>query len=485
MRETWIIPSYRYNKDTKLGKLLHQFLNDNDGDRIGFVQTLGTSQDQVDRWLRSEFTVGLTSRFKAPFEALTGIELERLYVLDAKHQILAWLPKLDALRRTNPGLARLLILNPELARKIDFDALTTRNEIIEALGQLAKKAGWPLVALQIGVEDRQVSKWTPNGSHRPSGEYLARAVTGLTMGLIATDPDDTRFQVTAQALLGRNFAELLGVSSLAQAANLIFEGRRDEPISVLSNRTGLDEWVVRSLLEYRPTGKRQYPTMIGVIRTILSRRYAERLTEFDSLTHAFLKNVDAGEITIEPLKLERHAASPASEQDSSTKQVTTPPRVHPALVQAQPPSVARSVPAQVSVHEALVRSVAAILLASRASIDGQLIGLQVQFPWLTLDATLPALAPPPRDMIEELLVHGTAPLSPNQVELVVGRFVEMVQLARMVCQIPEDQRSTLLGRLDKPLVQLQQILEAAGTAEPEQYLEMLKHSRYGGELLKG
>lgn len=478
---TWNIPPYRYDKDTTLGNLLGEFLASNAQDKANLVCALGTSGEQVDRWLASEFTVGLTSRYKTLFEGTTGIDLERLYVLEAKRSLLRRLEDLPALKQEKPGFWRLLTLDPELKRKIDLEAAPlTRNEVIESIQRLAKQAGAPLIGLQMGIDARVIDKWDTQGSWRPSDEMLERALAGLCMGLIAEDPDDTRFRVAAQALLGSGYEKIIGMVDLEAAARALFAGHETEPLSILQNRTGLDKSVIRGLLNYQPLGRRPMATMIAILRALLMRSHKDRLAEFDTLAATFVQNMKDGEITIEPM---RFNTSP----DSTTPAIT-PPLAPPRIAREDSTPTAQVAPQETPAEEDpvqdRVRCLGATLVATKYTLDAQLAAFRIQFPGIVSEDGRAAAPMGHSDGIQVLLGRGSEPLTRDETQRTVDFFFRALELAKMVCRLPEIQRSQLLHHLDPFLVGLQQTLEAAGTKEPEQYLQMLHAAREAGGLVR-
>lgn len=466
MQRQWRVPSYSYNRETTLKGLLTLFLTYNDNDQQGLAETIGTSVEQIARWLNNEFTVGLTTKNKGAFERITGIDLERLYVVEAKRSILDKLSRVKALRRSNLSLARLLERDPALADKIDFDRFVRREEVILELQRKGRECGNPLLALQLGVDARQLPKWAP--SYMPSGELLERCIIGVSIDLYVSDPDDTRFKVAADAILGPNFRDWIDAADFTEALTRLFEKwERDESVIVIRNYTGLNESVIRSLRDYKKTGKTTLKTILNVIRVLLERKDKTRLEEFDQRATQFEKDVEQGVITIEPMAREvtvppepPRAADPppGPAKAAAPEPVSTP---VPAMPAEQPTGLS-------SLIEAQALLLAATLLSTRATIDGQLQGLQLHFP----------------DLLRSLSSSGSRSIPPlkrssDPIEETLELLERLIALSEQTCSLPEAERVAALRRFDPLLVKLKQTFDAAGVAEPADYLRMVRGMRPG------
>lgn len=289
--KAWCQPKYQYMHTTTLLSCVRAFLDANGWRKEEIASDIGCGIDQIERWLANEFTVGLTTRYKRRFEGVTGIDLERLYVIRAKNQILEMLGDTKRVRTESPLLANLLERDEQLSDKIDFSALETRNEIIRALRDAARACGFALVAIQIGVDERQVSKWEEDGGCRPSDEYLVRAIIGLSSGFAEGDPDNVRFMLLAESILGLK-PKSVGLNSFEQALDVLFEGMRDDAQSVIANRTGIHRNVVHCLLDYKPTGKLTAATMVLVLRAIIKKKYPEKIEIFDAASKEALRSFE-------------------------------------------------------------------------------------------------------------------------------------------------------------------------------------------------
>lgn len=455
MNKTWTIPTYTYDQSTMLGGLVETFLRANGNDKAGLARTLGVSTGLVDRWLGSELTESLASRYKRTFETVTGIDLERLYVIIAKREILKKIEDIEKVRKGDSAFARLLTRDPHLARKIDFATLTTRNEIIETVQAAGKICGFPLVALQIGVDTRQLSKWQQDGGWRPSGEHLERTIIGLVSGLICSDPNDTRFQVAAEAILGGDFKLILGVATLPEAIEVLIGKQRDDPATVIANRTGLTPSIVETLKSGKPTGNIPVATITLLMRSLFKRKHKEHLSAFDRAAEQFKEDYNKGRIELEPLRLQAQVTAPAEEAREPL------PAAKPAREESHP-----ELPKfEIGFGPAQVRALAAALVLARSTADAQLQALALQFPGLL---TLTPASEPQR---------ASASQDQLEIEQVVASFTRMIDLVTRICSLSEDRRGMILHELDPLLVRLQETLQAAGVKEPQEYLRMLANSQ--------
>lgn len=474
MSTHWTIPEYAYDQFTTLSGLLRSFLQASSADTHALAIALGISKEPVDRWLQDEFTEGLVSRYKQPFETLTGIDLERLFVIHAKREILRKLENLSEVRVKDPSYARLLTRDPELSSKIDFSTLTTRDEVIEALRPLARETGYPLIALQLGIDDKSMSSWVPHvHGRRPSGENLERCLIGLTTGLICSHKDDTRFRLVADAILGKDYAQVLCVTTLEEAVESIIGPHRSDPETVIANRTGLTPSIVGTLRRGQFNGSIPMTTMIQLVRTLFKRSHKDHLGQFDLTAQRFLETQKQRHVAIEPVNLAKRV-EPASEAETAVEEPRVP---------AKPPPITKPA-ADSSFGLQQVRALAAMLTLVHSNAEAELRALAIQFPDLVPSSTdeqrhqVPAIRP-----LESLL--SASHLSRAQIDLVVRIFEETVALAIKICSLAEDQREAILGALDPFLAQMQGAIEAAGTKEPEEYLEILRGSRTAAALLSG
>jgi hypothetical protein len=327
----------------------------------------------------------------------------------------------------------------------------------------------------------------------PSGDYLERCIIALVDRPYVSDPDDTRFRVTISALLGRDYASIIGAESFTDTITALFAPIRSDPITVIRNRTGLGETVVRGLLNYRPTGKIPFSTMVLIVRAFLRRRHKNagldergprtiaELKRFDDLAVKFTQQVKAGAITIEPMQLQELQAQ-AEELIPEREPPPPPPKTDKPQMQKQEGQDPHA-----------IRAAAAALLAARTALDGQLQALVLQFPDVLGTVVVPQpsvqtpteqVTPsgPTADRLKELVLTQ-GPMTGLEVTLTSTFFRQMILLSERICDLSEEQRLTLLRELDPLLVRLSRLIQATGLKEPAAYLRMLEESGSAGALL--
>ncbi len=498
----WVIATYTYDQTTTLGTLLQTFLEANRHSKNDFAQELGCKVELVDRWLLGELTPGLNSRFRESFEKLTGIDVERLYVIEAKRNILRMLKEIEDVRKKDAALARLLELNPKLADEIEFESPTTRSDVIVAIRQMASVCGFPVIGLQIGLDDRLMSAWKPNSDRRPYGETLERTIIALASPLHIGHCDSARFMVAGEAILGNMFAQM-GITSLETGLDVVFENIRDRATSVIANKTGLGKSVITGLLQFKPSGKIPLKTILSLLRVLFERREKKRLSTgvsveqfkktldarleaFDVRAKQFEEENNLRVLSVPPIPDTMEVASTVEKKISPKSPQTAPapkPRV-PATEVAEPTpattparlAVPADSPSPSSSMDAQIRALAGALLTQAQSARTQLEVLRMQFPKILGNVSQA------RDV--EVVPPNSQPKL-DDTDRFVNQFHEILLTARAVFKLPPAQRTAVLRRLDPLLVELQTTIEACGMEEPLEFINLQLSGRAAGQLLRG
>lgn len=459
MDKGWAIPDYRYDRATTLSTLFAMFLAHNGNDLAGFGRDVGVSEDVLIRWKNGVLTPGLKTKLKRRFEELTHISLERLYVIMAWRDVMSALDRVEELTHENPSYARLLLRDPGQLRAslvggvgARFQDGIERAEVVQAIREATRETGVPQIALQIGVDDRYVAKWMKEGLWLPSDEMLARCLVGVALGFYSGHPDTVRFQVAADALLGVRFEEVIGCRTFPEAVARLLDPWRDRAPTIIANKTGLGGHAVENLLTYEPRrGNIPYDTIVKVLRGVFVQKHPDRAEEFGALSAQFVQQARHGALTLLPMQLGERVQVPSA----------NPPLPSPSSPPA-PPAPSAPTPMPVKQDEGAVLSAAAALLAARGALDAQLEALRLQHP----------------DMLAHLpRTGGSQPQPKPAARSIETQLTELIDQIEQICGLPEDERATLLSRLDPHLVALQQIIEAAGTKQPVQYLKMVRSGR--------
>jgi len=87
MSQDFVKPGYVYGEGSTLKSLLGQFLKANPGRREAVAEALGVKPDTFGQWVDGVWTEGLRTRYFHAFSQLTGIDLDRLMVVEAKRRI--------------------------------------------------------------------------------------------------------------------------------------------------------------------------------------------------------------------------------------------------------------------------------------------------------------------------------------------------------------------------------------------------------------
>ncbi|PJA45203.1 hypothetical protein CO174_04535 [Candidatus Uhrbacteria bacterium CG_4_9_14_3_um_filter_50_9] len=466
-------PAYVYHPEpinTQLGRLLRVYMDKNRSIQT-LSEELGCTPELVKGWMVSGPDVSLMTRYLTAFESETGISLDRLMVIQAKLSVLEQLKDIEGLRQSNPPLAWLLSRNPELASRIDFDRYCTRSEIVEHVHVVASGIGAPLVAKQIHVNERYVPKWWAEEKDKtrslPSAEILERIIIVLFTGFIREDPrhtgqDNARFRITAEWTLGVKPEEGLGVSTFSEALDKLFEGMRDDHHSVLENRLGIKANTVGRLLKYEPGDRMTFATIAQVIRAILSRTHPNKLDDFDQAFEEFTSKEGNGQVhhpvLLEPSRVRRpppvEAPPQAPQRDLVPEESAEQPQPTPPVATQEP-----ELPELIELE--LIRTLATLdfLLKHHPSIRPR-----------ALDAL--GLEGERREPVETPhLLAGEGPFSTHDKRLFEESLKTLPQYMLRFTQQSPEVRKDLMGAVDRTLVAVSELLQAAEDMEPMNWLD--------------
>lgn len=487
MSHSWTIPaSYTYDADTTIGTLLRVFMSAN---KAATPETLGAAlgvrASIIERWMRGEPSVGLTSRYKAKFEEITGIDLDRLIVVMAKQEILRLLGNIQQVREENPSLAWLLQKDPALTKKINFGELPTREEMLLEIQEVVEGIEGGLVSLQMGLDNSTVNSWGKKQGHLPSGEALVRAIILLTIGFVRpsrgeqTGRDEIRYRVVAERVLGADPSTVIRAGTLKEALDQIFNNLDKYAISVIANKTGLTEPTAKRLLDWQPDGDRTSTGVIlQVVRRLLQIHHPDKLEAFDlaakeiqdktsnqRVEHpVFWHGLDEQECGVTSASV-RPVAPAEPEQalalDSLRSQEPPGRQGKPLATEIEP----QEVPDMVSIS--FVAALATLTEALRLYPQ-----LKARLPGeLGTDSTPKTI--PSKDLICDALRHSRHRHTQELERAVIERVLELREIMDMVCKWSPEVRSRVLQKVDEPLLAVADLFDAAGLADPQEFIRRM------------
>ena len=508
MKTTWNRPVYTYTKDTTLGQLVTQFLEANDNDKEGFALYLVCYTPQIDRWINNEFTVGIKSKLRSKFESATGIELDRLFVISAKHNILRDMEHLHKLKEIDPTYAALLERFRVSGKQMRFDELETYDEILQGIKRMCDICGVPLVAIQYELPSGQLAKWirdeTSNAKRqdKPTPDDEARNVERCILAHYVDahvyDGDTTRLMVIADALFGPNFLKGYKITSFQELLDaLVDEDQRSYPDTILGKELNLTTNAIRKLRNYEPTGMTTFETTVSYLRVFLIKRgYEHVVAEFDARSEELKQNFKEGRIRITPLELGAAREHPVVEKPARLNEpevFVESPATTVSAVSESPSPVSQVQDVQIE-HQ--VRAFAASMIAQRAMIDGTLAALAVQFPDVCFYVQVPSpvqkehtdrasSTPPTSSAATRLATSKNVRWSDEQLRQAQTEVKNFLSLIKRICQLEDDQRDHILKSLDPTLTAIHLAIKAASDMHPQAFLAMIQADEEAMRLLRG
>jgi len=513
MPRQWRVPTYEYRHQdlqNQFRRLLKVFLEANGDDVIGFAGAIaGMAAGHVRSMLRKGIDSTRLSMFGDRIQEFTGIDLNRMMVIDAKLSILDDLKNLRALRKDDPELAFLLELNPNLERLIDFATLTTREEVVLEIQLIADVIGSPLTAQQLMLTGSVIVKWWDAMANTlPTGDNLKRAILLLTAGPITVNldtpsRDDARFRIVCRQVLGMDSQEALGVRDFAEALATIGLGDESVRLSIASNRTGLSEGQIKGFRAWDHTtasGKIPASSMGKIIRILLLRQHPDKGVAFDKALAHFLVKKSRGwsgspvfwpgeskrqlmAESIEPARAQQEAPAAEVEADEPADHADPPDLGTPVLSTSE----------QIQFEQAIVAL--RILLGAYPALRKM---LPIE---LTREVTVEVPAPTPEQPPGNGAGHTeeqaqTGPqwfielcertTRPDAAELAqIGVIIRSLpRLVQKLLPLPKDQRRRFLKGVDGPMLEVAEMLQALDATEPQKFLGFLD-SRLAERLPSG
>lgn len=287
------LDGFVYDRETTLGSALRAWMRANnatDHEAAAHLQHHGVKGaiQNIDRWLRDDPAGELDTLWKKPFEKITGIDIDRLLVVEAKRQAVAG--------------------DPSLARLIRFDLLQTRRELVDAAvahADCCYGGNYRCLAHQLGVmtdptQDSTISHWKM-GHHLPSGDDLVKLVVGWSRGLIpASCVEDCLLEIACRGMFGHTTAKLFpgarGFKDLlaAQFARLKDSRRAEDKKRVFD----LTPDSVDRMRRWQPNAsKLPMSSVLSIMRVAIKFDHPELLPRFDELRETFARTWTTEEAT--------------------------------------------------------------------------------------------------------------------------------------------------------------------------------------------
>lgn len=275
MGQDFITPVYGYDEGTTLKLLLDQFLKANPGRREATAKALGVKPDTFGQWVDGIWTEGLRTRYFHAFSQLTGINLDRLMVIEAKRRI--W------------------NRDPSTRAFVTYERFQTRADLIEEIKRIKALPiydGARMIAWQINVSDRSVHNWS-NDRELPANDNLEACIEGLSRGLIESGTrNDLALRVAVRRVCGQEAERCLGLSTFQELVNAVFTpSLRARGDTIASQQTGINRGTTVDLLRWKPTDDTTFPygTLFNLVRIHVRERWDGPTHErFERILSTFL-----------------------------------------------------------------------------------------------------------------------------------------------------------------------------------------------------
>ena len=504
---TWSVPEYEYRRELlseQFHRLFKQFLDANRGDPSPKTAFKRLSTSAVEAFAREPTDPLPFAKYFPDIEEVTGIDIDRLMVIDAKLKLIEMWKERFLLRRRNESLAFLLDQCADLPEKVDFDQYPTRDEIVLEIQLLSDEIGSPMVAQQMFVNQGTVTKWWASSKPgRPAGETLIKCIALLTAGPVRfhggiKSRDDVRFRLVVRNLLGCDPHEVLGVRNLPEAIAALDLGDIGDMLSVVENRTGLGTTTIKNLRKWNAensSGKMPAQSMLKIIRLLLERAHPDKLKDFDAAGMLFLdaKNLGWGGTPLFWPKVVQQTKEPAPEPEPEPAPAQEPEESAPA---PEPePAMGRNTPSSL---ELLEFKRAVVTLEHLTELFPELLDQlpEALKPKVAVDQE-PEPEPEPAAAAPEPPTNGVTPevdlekLGPkwfialvesdrrptagelSQISAILRAYPKLI--GRLL-GLPVEQRRRFFRGVDGSMLATAERLQAVDATEPERFLNFLDHT---------
>lgn len=296
-------PSYDYTASTTLGDLLRAWMKQtgrNAGEALKAIEKHGIRAGNFDAWLDGTITHELATIFLKPFTNLTGIDLDRLLLQEAKD--------------------RVLKAHPEYAPKLA--PFVHREDAVDELKRIADlyDGSHRLMAVQRDVSSKSMGQWFRR-RHLPGGETLDQALVAIGEGFLEdgiTCREDAILGVFTRRAFDREPSKLVeGMDGFKDLIRLLYRPYKDGPGSAEAEKgTGLEKSMGGRLSHWKPRDNRLPPeSVLQVLRSLIKRDQPAQLAKFEREKKIFLlelgTDADTDAEKPEPAKVSKPIPPPA------------------------------------------------------------------------------------------------------------------------------------------------------------------------------
>lgn len=271
-----------YTAETNLGELLRVWMTDGGTTKDGakeYLESAGIRVGNFDSWLAGQITNELATIFLKPFSDATGIDLDRLLMIEAKRRVLA----------THPAYAETL------AR------FTNRSDVVGELKRVSMRYGDSprLLAFQCSLTSGSLGSWF-RGRHLPSGDMLDAALVAVGKGFLeegVTCREDAILGVFTRHAFNQKPSSLLKelrTDGFKEIVRVLYRPFKDGPQSAsAAEATGFSPGTGGRLSRWNPEEHRLPPRrVLEVLRALIARERPALLKELDQKIEFFLKAFD-------------------------------------------------------------------------------------------------------------------------------------------------------------------------------------------------
>jgi hypothetical protein len=257
---------YEYHPETTIGMLLRQYFGVEMPDSSmeererTFAELLGVTTETVRDWSRGPGTLtnGLLTRYAAKFEELTGIDIDRLLVLEAKRAIVSQ--------------------HPDTNTEVLYASLHTRQEIVDAITQHTKRCGAPLVERQLGIVEGSLFMWR-NGHHLPGFGPLVACIPELQNDtLIPGNGNDVRTVLIRREVdTGATPGHLSDITTFEALRSSFLAFGNGMEHSRFARESGVERGVIAALRKRHPSNPANVSeeTIRKMLRFLLKKRASD------------------------------------------------------------------------------------------------------------------------------------------------------------------------------------------------------------------
>ncbi len=469
MSQDFVKPGYVYGEGSTLKSLLGQFLKANPGRREAVAEALGVKPDTFGQWVDGVWTEGLRTRYFHAFSQLTGIDLDRLMVVEAKRRIWS--------------------RDPATRAFVTYERFQTRADLIgeiKRLKALPTYDGVRMIAWQINVSDRSVHNWS-NDRELPANDNLDACVLGLSRGLIETGTrNDLALRVAVTRVCGQEPERCLGLSTFQELVNAVFTPNlRARGDTIASQQTGINRATTVDLLRWKPTDDTVFPygTLFNLVRIHVRERWdAPTRERFERILAGFLNKDNKSYEVLETVFPRGTAPTPIREEALPVEPARETPRpaFEPEPPRARPERVSEPVTPD-GVMRRLVVHLRTQLLQTAVDFPEVVRRLPL-IPGLEVGETLHNV----RWCLTGANVPDTGDWDPSdaEIELIAEAVALLRRAVLLVLGLPMPVRRRVIKRLARELDELFLAFDHAGVEDLVGFAEQIGLQRQQADIVR-